>query len=340
METPLKLHLPQATTALSIYFLALNLFGFKGGIQVYSAFLLQALQQAYPRFQYQVFLKYDRAASPHLRFAEGTQFHYFGCWPRWLQTLLLAARNTFGGIWQRPVVVIATHINYSVACDWLKQLIGIHYWVVVHGLEVRDIQKPILRGASYHADRIIAVSEYTRDRLLQSQEFLPEKFLVLSNTFDARQFRIGPKPKYLLQRYGLNQKQPVILTVTRSSKSAYYKGYDQVLQTLIRIRQQIPHIHYVLVGQGDDTPRIQSQIAKLNLQDCVTLAGFISDVELGDHYNLCDVFTLPSQGEGFGIVFLEALACGKPVLAGNQDGSIDPLMRGNLGCLVDPTAIK
>ena len=196
-----------------------------------------------------------------LRFAEGTQFHYFGCWPRWLQTLLLAARTIFGEIWQRPVVVIATHINYSVACYWLKQLTGIPYWVVVHGLEAWDIQKPILRGALHHADRIIAVSEYTRDRLLQSQEFLPEKFLVLSNTFDARRFRIGPKPEYLLQRYGLNQKQPVILTVSRLSKSAYYKGYEQILQALIRIRQQIPNIHYALVGQGDDTPRIQAQIA-------------------------------------------------------------------------------
>lgn len=59
-----------------------------------------------------------------------------------------------------------------------------------------------------------------------------------------------------------------------------------------------------------------------------------------DHYNLCDVFALPSKGEGFGIVFLEALACGKPVLAGNQDGSIAPLADGKLGCLVDPDNVE
>ena len=78
---------------------------------------------------------------------------------------------------------------------------------------------------------------------------------------------------------------------------------------------------------------------ELNLQERVTLTGFIPDDELCDHYNLCDVFAMPSCGEGFGIVFLEALACGKPVLAGNSDGSTAPLLQGKLGCLVNPNDI-
>ncbi len=68
----------------------------------------------------------------------------------------------------------------------------------------------------------------------------------------------------------------------------------------------------------------------------MTLAGYIPEEELNDHYNLCDVFAMPSKGEGFGIVFLEAMACGKPVLAGNKDGSVDALLGGKLGALVDP----
>jgi len=68
----------------------------------------------------------------------------------------------------------------------------------------------------------------------------------------------------------------------------------------------------------------------------VTLAGTVSDAELPDYYNLCDVFAMPSKGEGFGIVYLEALSCGKPVLAGNMDGSCDPLQHGQLGVLVNP----
>ena len=66
------------------------------------------------------------------------------------------------------------------------------------------------------------------------------------------------------------------------------------------------------------------------------MTGFVPDSQLADYYNLCDVFAMPSKGEGFGIVFIEALACGKPVLAGNKDGSVDALANGELGALVNP----
>ena len=106
------------------------------------------------------------------------------------------------------------------------------------------------------------------------------------------------------------------------------------------MRLHLPNVHFILVGKGDDRPRIQALVNNLNLQDCVTIAGFVPDEELCDYYNLCDVFALPSKGEGFGIVYLEALACGKPVLAGKQDGSIEPLAKGKLGCLVDPDNVE
>jgi glycosyltransferase involved in cell wall biosynthesis len=120
------------------------------------------------------------------------------------------------------------------------------------------------------------------------------------------------------------------------SQNEAYKGYNKVLEALPYIRQVIPNIHYILVGQGDDRPRLEQWIARHQLQDCVTLTGFIPDDELGDYYNLCDVFAMPSHGEGFGIVYLEAMACGKPTLAGNQDGAQDALGHGELGALVNP----
>ena len=63
------------------------------------------------------------------------------------------------------------------------------------------------------------------------------------------------------------------------------------------------------------------------------------DEEIVDYYNLCDIFVIPSKGEGFGIVYLEALACGKPVIGGNQDGAIDALCNGELGLLIDPDSV-
>ncbi|MEQ8970689.1 MAG: glycosyltransferase family 4 protein [Coleofasciculus sp. C1-SOL-03] len=325
------------------YLIFPNMFGFKGGVQVYSAYLLKSLQDLYPDANYDVFLKYDKNDSKNLQniqFLPHTKFHYFGHFPRLLQTILLAITIIVQGIWQRPSLVLSTHINYAIACYLLKRINGVPYWFVAHGVEVWSTQKTSHKLALQGAEKIIAVSEYTKNRLIKEQNIENRKVHLLFNTFEAKYFQINSKPSYLLKRYNISPNQPIILTVTRLGRMAKYKGYDQILYALVKIRQHIPNIHYILAGKGDDSPRIQSLITRLNLDDCVTLPGFLTDEELCDHYNLCDVFAMPSQGEGFGIVFLEALACGKPVLAGNQDGSVQPLASGELGCLVDPNNVE
>ncbi|HAJ60147.1 MAG TPA: glycosyltransferase [Cyanobacteria bacterium UBA8543] len=313
-----------------------NLFNFKGGIQVYSAFLLEALQSVEPKINTEILLKHDTHLPGDLSGSSNARFYFSGAWPLSLRTPAFAAQILGRGLWQRPQLVITTHLNFTVAAYWLKQIAGIPYWTVAHGIEAWDIHRPDLQTALHHADRILSVSGYTRDRLLTEQNLDPNKISLLPNTFDAHRFQIAPKPTYLLERYNLTLKQPIILTVSRLSSIERYKGYDRILQALPQIRQVIPNIHYILVGKGDDRPRIEQLIAQLQLQECVTLAGFIPDDELGDYYNLCDVFAMPSKREGFGIVYLEALACGKPALGGNQDGAIDALCHGELGALVDP----
>ena len=100
------------------------------------------------------------------------------------------------------------------------------------------------------------------------------------------------------------------------------------------------YARYVLGGRGPDKPRVEKLIRDAGVSGNVTLAGHVADYELRSHYNLCDVFAMPSKGEGFGIVFLEALACAKPVLAGNKDGSVDAVLNGELGALVDPDSVS
>jgi glycosyltransferase involved in cell wall biosynthesis len=313
-----------------------NIFEIKGGIQVYSAFFLEALQSTYPKVNYEVFLKHDTRYSKNLSVPSNTNFHFSGALPLSLRTSAFAAQLIGTGLWQRPNLVITTHLNFTVAAYWLKRLAGIPYWAVAHGIEAWNIQNPALQTALHHADRILAVSSYTRDRLLKEQNLDPSKISLLPNTFDPNRFKISDKPTHLLERYGLKPEQPIILTVNRLSLSESYKGYDKVLEALPQIRQVIPNVHYIIVGKGDARPQIEQLIRERQLQDCVTLAGFIPDAELCDYYNLCDLFAMPSKLEGFGIVYLEALACGKPALGGNQDGAIDALCHGQLGALVNP----
>ncbi len=316
-----------------------DIFAFKGGIQVYSAFLLQAIQNIYQEADRSVFLKHDRDCGNNSLYLPDTNFHFAGKISLPWRTPFFAAQLIAYGIWQKPDLIITTHLNFAVAAYWLKRLRGIPYIAIAHGVEAWNITNPQQQKALLYADKILAVSNYTRERLLREQDLDPSKVSLLPNTFDSDRYQIACKPDYLLKKYNLSLEQPVILTVARLSSKEQYKGYYTIINALESIKKIIPNIHYLLAGKGDDSSSIKSCIEEKGLQDHVTLTGFIPDEELCDHYNLCDLFAMPSKAEGFGIVYLEALACGKPVLAGNRDGARDALCDGKLGALVNPDDI-
>ena len=317
-----------------------NLFEFKGGIQVYLQDILQALIHQLPQVSLLIFDKLDQCQPPSSFERKSISFRFSGNLPKILQTYHFALNLILGAVSKRPKLILCGHIHFSPVALWIQRLTKIPYWIIVYGTDAWDVQDAGKIKALHSADKIISISTYTRDRLIEEQGLLSEKISLLPVTFDAQRFKLSPKPDYLLQRYGLEAQQPILLTVGRLASSDRYKGYDQILHALPEIRQQFPNIHYILVGKGDDCPRLEQLINQLNLQTCVTLAGFVPDEELCDHYNLCDVFVMPSKGEGFGIVYLEALACGKPTLGGNQDGAIDALRQGELGALVDPDDVQ
>lgn len=313
-----------------------NLFEFKGGIQVYLQDLLEGLIDEFPNLSLAIFDQLDKS-KPKTKFnTENISFTFSGGVPDFLRILHFASNLIVGTLIKQPNLIICGHLNFAPVAFWLHRLTGIPYWILVYGVDAWMVQDKWKIAALHTAEKIVSISGYTRDRLIKEQNLPFDKIPLLPVTFDASRFEIGHKPDYLLKRYGLKPDQPVILTVTRLASEDRYKGYDQILQALPEIRRQLPDVHYMLVGKGDDRPRIEQLVAQLHLQDCVTLAGFIPDHEIGDHYNLCDVFAMPSKGEGFGIVYLEALACGKPTLGGNQDGAIDALCNGALGALVEP----
>ena len=316
-----------------------NIFEFKGGIQVYSNFLLQGIQRLYPNAKYELFLKHDTTCSTTDQYLANTNFHFSGKIPLPIRTIFFVTQLITNALKQKPELIIATHLNFTVAAYILKRLTGIPYWTTAYGMEAWNIKKPFLVKALQNADQILSISNYTRDRLLQEQNLDPQKISVLPCVFNPKSFDIKPKPHYLLEKYQLKSEQSVILTVARLAEAQRHKGYDQILQALPQIRQTIPNVHYLIVGKGKDRPRIESLIEELGLADCVTLAGFVPDEQLCDYYNLCDLFAMPSKKEGFGIVYLEAMACGKPALGGNQDGAVDALCQGELGALVNPDDI-
>ena len=322
---------------------------FKGGIQVFSGNMIKILENLSPElFSLSVFSMHDTHVNKRLYAKQSSEetsleqitYYFSGSIPSNIRSWFYGFQILLFSFIQKPNLIISTHLHFSPIAYYLKIYFGISYWVVAHGLEAWDIHRSSVVNALKNADCILAVSSYTRDRLLVEQQIPHEKICIFPNTFDSTQFAIAPKPSYLLDRYRLQSNQLTLLTVARLADSKRFKGYDQVLKALPSIRQILPTIHYLIIGKGPDRPRIKQLIDQLDLQDCVTLAGFVPDNELGDHYNLCDVFAMPSKREGFGIVYLEALACGKPALGGNQDGAVDALCGGKLGALVDPDDLE
>lgn len=207
-------------------------------------------------------------------------------------------------------------------------------WVQIHGIDAWQELPTVYRRAIEAADLITSVSRYTRRRLLQWCGINPRRVKVLPDTVQPR-FVPGPKPEYLIERYGLRGKK-VLITVARLASSERYKGHDRVIQVLPCVLARHPDVVYVVVGEGDDRPRIEAFATKLGVGDNVRFVGFVAADELPDHYRMADLVVMPSTGEGFGIAFLEAMAVGTPVIGGNRDGSLDPLADGTCGIAIDP----
>jgi glycosyltransferase involved in cell wall biosynthesis len=187
-----------------------------------------------------------------------------------------------------------------------------------------------------HIDDFIAVSTVTRRRFLRWSGLRQDQGMILPDCVDLSIFTPGKKSPTLMARYGL-QNRTVLLTLGRLATEERYKGIDEILEILPSLSRDIPNIAYLIVGDGSDRIRLEQKAQQVGVAERVIFAGRISEEEKADHYRLADAYVMPSSGEGFGIVFLEAMACGTPVIGSKIDGSRDALRDGRLGILVNPT---
>jgi glycosyltransferase involved in cell wall biosynthesis len=303
-----------------------------GGIQAYSKNLLRACSTLLPDVDIAAVVKNGLADEV----LPNVTCRTAGRYPDSLRRSGYAGLVVWTLLRQRPDLVIVTHLHFTPLAYWLQHAFGFRYWVVVHGIEAWGKLTPSQRRALNGAEKILPVSDYTAGRL---QAALGEKSAPmerLPNMVDEARFTPGPKPRHLLRRYGFTKEHRILLTVARLDPRQRYKGYDLVLDAMALLRNELPTLRYVIAGRGKDSGRVRRRIIEMGLEAQVILTGFLPEQDLPDHYNLCDLFVMPSQAEGFGIVFLEALACGRAVVAGNSDGSAEPLLHGALGTLVDP----
>ena len=233
-------------------------------------------------------------------------------------------------------ILLAAH-PYLALPAMLMKLISpeIKTIVMSHGVEVWQRLPLLRRRALLHANVLLAPSRYTANKLSTAQGVPVERihrlpwpldpaFLLMSNSVGAL-----PAPR------GFPDGK-IVLTVGRWAADERYKGTDELIRAIAKLRSTIPDLHLIAVGGGDDLPRLRLLANQLGAGNSVHFFGGLSREEIAGCYARASVFALPSTGEGFGLVFLEAMAFGTAIVAAATGGTTDLVEHEVNGLLVPP----
>ncbi len=241
-------------------------------------------------------------------------------------------------------VIVPALFPGGITALGLKRLAGLPYLVMLHGreLNIGTRRAKMLAGAVLkHASVLVPVSRFTASQLRRLYPKAAPMHVVYCGV-DTDRFQPAPDREALKSRHGCGGRR-VLLTVSRLVR---HKGHAQVLQALAEIFRRMPDVLYVIAGAGPEENNIRKAVADQGLHDHVRLLGRVSEDDLPQWHALCDVFVLPTRDtrdtesgsravEGFPVVFLEANACGRPVIAGRSGGTVETVQDGITGVVVD-----
>jgi phosphatidyl-myo-inositol dimannoside synthase len=228
----------------------------------------------------------------------------------------------------RPQLTLSAHIITSPAAALIRTTLGARTAQYFHAEEIGA--KPRLAAfAARQADLAVAVSAYTAE-LIRATGAAPRRLAVIANGADEP---ADPTP--------LPAERPTILTIARIEER--YKGHDVMVRALALVLAKVPDAQWVVIGEGSLRPSLEALARGYGVERSVRFLGRVDDEERDLWLRRARLLAMPSRlpagpfaGEGFGIVYLEAGAYGKPVVAGNVGGALDAVRHGETGLLVDP----
>ena len=235
--------------------------------------------------------------------------------------------------WQRrPAAILIGHPNLAPLGWMLAQRCSARSIAFIYGIDAILPLAPLRRRSLRRLDRIVSISHFTARQAVQVNGIPPEKLRILHNCLDPR-FETPVEVRE--HRTGLS-----MLTVARLSLTEQYKGHDYVIRALPALLERFPQLVYHVVGDGDWRPALEALTSELNVTHAVQFHGFVTEQELCRQYSRASLFIMPSRAEGFGFVFLEAMAHGLPVIGGNLDATPEVVADGGTGYLVDPRSVE
>lgn len=319
-----------------VLFLTLKVFSVTGGIEkvcrVFGRALFELCKEE--NVPLQVNCMYDSDADVTDKYFPADIFHgYSGKKIEFVLKSVQQGRNSS--------VVVLSHINLLSVAYMIRRLSpNTKIVLLAHGIEVWRPLAKWKRKMLQKCDLVLPVSEFTKEKIIELHGVKEEQCLVLKNCLDP--FLPGlkriEKNERLSKKYNLQKDDKILMTLSRLNYTERYKGYEKVITAMKDLHNDVMNIKYVIIGKYDDKEkqRLDKFISDLELSDSVIFTGFVPDEEIAEYFSLADAYIMPSTKEGFGIVFIEAMYYGMPVIAGSKDGSVDALSNGELGTLVNP----
>ncbi len=241
----------------------------------------------------------------------------------------------------RPDLVICAHVGVAPVGRLIRRFMGIPYWVILYGIEVWGDLSSAKREALNAAAQLVAITRFTLNVTITRHKLAEPSAIILPPTLPRA--RITPEKE---NAAAAAPRRPIVLTVGRIAASERYKGHEVMLEAWPLVLRRVPDAEYWIVGDGDDRERLESRARALGISESLHFAGSVSPEELAVCYDRCSVFAMPARtelegpvprGEGFGIVFLEAMAFGKPVVGPKAGAPAEFIRAGEHGFLVDPS---
>jgi phosphatidylinositol alpha-1,6-mannosyltransferase len=243
----------------------------------------------------------------------------------------------------RPNLIICAHVGLAPACSLIHRFTRTPYWVVLYGIEVWGHLTRAKRDALKGAARLVSITRFTLDATVKRHELGETPAVILPPALP----RQHPPFRNTSDGMSAESERPMVLTVGRISSVERYKGHDVMLEAWPSVLRHVPDAEYWIVGEGDDRKRLELKALELGIAGSLHFAGSVSPEELALCYDRCWVFAMPARtelddlvprGEGFGIVFLEAMAFGKPVVGPRLGAPAEFIRSGEHGLLVDPAS--
>jgi phosphatidyl-myo-inositol dimannoside synthase len=302
-----------------------------GGIQEASRLTAAALHEIAERYNWSTeFLALNDPSGPQVLHVDTMEIPFRG----FARSKVRFARSALQAATGETRVALAAHPHLAVPAAQIKVVNRASRMITIsHGIEAWK-PLPFLRGLAFlRSDLFLAPSRYTAEKITAAQGARRDRVHVVPWPISPEVLRMEGSRENL----PLPTKFPdglVILTVARLVASERYKGIDKLIAAVAILRRSISDVHLVIVGGGDDLPRHMKLAIDLGAEDCVHFFDNLSRGEIAGCYSRSDVFAMPSTGEGFGLVFLEAMAFGLPLIGAGAGGVPDLIEDGTNGYLV------